>query len=72
MFNSTDDHLSKDEKDFSEISTPRKTTEIVESTDTKPSTSASKETDPLLSSQKNDQWNSNIRKEKNLFTHSLD
>jgi hypothetical protein len=55
VFNSTDDHLSKDEKDFSEISTPRKTTEIVESTDTKPSTSASKETDPLLSSQKNDQ-----------------
>jgi len=51
--NSTDDHLSKDEKDFSD--TPKETVTMVEPTDTKASTGATKETDPLLTSHKNEQ-----------------
>jgi hypothetical protein len=47
---STDEHLSKNEKDSKEPSSPRKTVTIVEPTDPKTSTGASKETEPLLSS----------------------
>ncbi len=50
--NSADEHLSENEKDFTESSTPKKTVTIVDPTETKTSTGASKETDPLLSSQK--------------------
>lgn len=54
MSDSADDHLLKEEKNIPETSVPRKIVTIVESTEPKSSSSASKETDPLLVSQKNE------------------
>lgn len=53
--NSPDDHPKKDEKSNSNSPTQRKTVTIVEPIESKPSTGVSKETDPLLTSEKNDQ-----------------